>query len=341
MWSSRVLSRLSCRLSVWSLLASIALAGCASSSDPPPPDAAPSLIPTSAEGAFAIASALDVPVPAAAQAILATLSAATDGADDPSRFLLERMIATLPEGTIRSLASQAVPYVAAYLNERVSEIAPQLVPGLEAMVGGLARIAGAFDTVETLQITKDGSALRTITGVRFELARGATVVSFGEAGLPDLVSSARVELDAAGALAISPHSHPLPVGALLRLGLDRAISPSVAPGARDVAGALAALVDCDRLGALVSERIGLGAPTLYRAACRTAMIAVASEIEERIAEVDRAAIVIDVAGSALGVDRNGDGALDELRAGRWTGSVISTSGRIPIGAASFAGSEAP
>jgi len=73
------------------------LAGCGPQQvapDAPPP----STVPASPAGAFAIASWFDVRVPPAAGPVLATLTAATDGPDDPSRYLVDRMIATLPDG---------------------------------------------------------------------------------------------------------------------------------------------------------------------------------------------------------------------------------------------------
>jgi hypothetical protein len=111
----------------------------------------------------------------------------------------------------------------------------------------------------------------------------------------------------------------------------------VASTARDLASALGVLVDCDRLAALLADRIGVGSPSLYRTACRAAMTAIASEIDDRIAAIDATSFRIEVSGAAQGVDVDGDGSLDELRAGTWTGSFSVGSAHQPLDLARFAG----
>ena len=310
---------------------------------PPAPDAPPSMIPTSPAGIFTLTSTLDIEVPPAAAPVLARLIAATDGPDDPSRYLLDRMIATLPDGPIRTLAGNAAPYLAAYLNERLGEIAPGFVTGIDKLADGLSRIASHIGTVETLQIDATGAATRTITAVRFELGAAPITLRLADNGLGDIVTSLDVTLDTAGAagpagtIALGTHAHALPYGAVLRLGLDRAVVGSVVPAAHDLAGALTALVDCDRLGTMVADRIGLGSEAPYRAACRAGMIAIASEVYDRIATIDDTPLGLELAGTALGIDLDANGTMDELRQGRWTGTVTSGSSRAAIQAASFTG----
>jgi hypothetical protein len=332
--------RLCCGL--LALIVFAVLASCGPSPALPAPDGAPpSAVPTSPAGTFAVTSTLDLPVPAAAGPLIATLAAATDAPDDPTRYLVDRMIATLPEGTVKTIATGAAPYVAAYLNERLAEIAPRLGTGIAAIAGGLSRIAAHIGTVETLQIDGGGAALRRITAVRFDVGAAPATVALADGGLADLVVGAHVVLDAAGHVAIGEHTHGLPYGALLRLGLDHAVIASVEPTARDLATALAGLVDCAALGALAADRIGLGTATLYRTACRAAMAAIASEVYARIAAIDDTPLALEVTGTADGVDLDGDGTMDQLRAGRWSGALHTATDRAPIGAASFTGTKVP
>lgn len=316
------------------------LAGCGSAL--PGPDATPPpAVPTSPAGRFAVTSTFDLPVPPAAEPVLATLAAATDGPDDPSRYLVDRMIATLPDGTVRTIASGAAPYVAAYLNARLADIAPRLVPGLAAISGGLARIASHVGTLETLEIDASGAAIRTITAVRFDVGAAPVLVHLADAGLADLGVATRVALDDAGHVTIGAHARGLPYGAWLRLGLDRAVIAGVAPGAPDLAAALAALVDCATIGALAADRIGLGSAGLYRTACQAAMTAIASELDARIAAIDDPPVALELTGTADAIDLDGDSVMDELRAGRWAGALWSAAARAPLDAASFTGTRAP
>src|SRR6185503_3409673 len=173
---------------------------------------------------------------------------------------------------------------------------------------------------------------RTITGARFELGAAPIAVAFADAGLPDITVGLRVALDATGHVKLSQHAHPLPYGALLQLGLDRAVVVSVEPTARDLASAL---------GKLVAERVGLGSASLYAVACRAGMTAIASEIEAQIAAIDDSALGLEVTGTAIGFDSDGDGTMDELRSGSWTGSLYAAAARAPIATATFTGRKAP
>jgi len=336
------LHRVRCRSSVVSvLIVSVVAASCGPAS-PAAPDAAPrSTVPTGPAGRFTLTSTFDLDVPAAAAPVIAALTAATDGPDDPTRYLVDRMIATLPDGTVKTIAIQAAPYVAAYLNTRLADIAPRFVAGIDAIATGLSRIATHVGTIETLQVDDDGAALRTITGVRFDVGATPTTVGFADGGLADLVVGTHVFVDPTGRVTIGDHAHGWPYGAVLRLGLDRAVIASVEPAARDLATALGALVDCGALGALIADRLGLGSATLYRTACQAGMAAIASEIYAKIAAIDDTPLALEVTGAAVGVDRDGDGTMDELHDGRWSGWVGSTASREPIGAAGFTATKAP
>jgi hypothetical protein len=320
-------------------LVTLAITGLVACGGPAPaPDAAPpSTVPTHPTGVFALASTFDVHLPAAAEPAIAVLTAATDGPDDPTRYLVDRMLASLPDGTAKTIAMTVAPYVAAYVNARLVDIAPRFVAGLDGIATGVARIATHFGTVETLRVADDGTGVRTITAVRFDVGRAATVVHLADAGLADISAAVRVTLDAAGRFTISEHAHDLPYGTILRLGVDRAVVPSVEPAAHDLAGALGTLLDCDRLGAVIADRVGLGSAALYGGACRAAMTAIASEIDAHLAAIDQTSLGIEVAGAATALDDTGDGVVDELRAGRWTGAVYSGPERVLIDAASFTG----
>lgn len=317
---------------------------CASPSDAEPPlDASPA--PLDPAGTFAVTSALSLaaPPPAAAAAV-DELLAAIDGPDDPSRYLIDLMIARLPEGQVRTYAEAVAPYAAAYLRVRIDEVAPRFVDGARALGAGLSRIAHRFGTRETLAIDRSGAAIttaadvgrrwfplrRTIAGLRFELAPGAAAVDVGFApeGLPDLVVASRAELeapldDAGGSdrFVIEHHTVALPYAAVLRLGFDRAVIPSVVPGTHDLADALVVLVDCAHLGALISDWIGLGSPALYAQACEIGLTSLAARIYARLDAIEMADVPLALTGAALAVDSDGNATMDALAGGAWTGTL--------------------
>lgn len=295
----------------------------------------PSTVPHDPGGRFAVASTLDMRVPPSATTVVDKLVAMTDGPDDPSRYLVDRMIAALPDGTIKTIATGFAPLVAAYLNEKLADVAPSFASGIAVLAHDLQRIATHVVTLETFAIDPSGRATRTITGVRFEL--GAPV----DADLPTTTASATVMLDRAGHLAIAAHAVRLPYGVILRRGLDRAAIPNVVPTANDLATALGVLVDCAKLGDLASQKIGIGTPTLYRAACKTAMLAIANEVYTQLDTIDAMPLELDVTGAALGVDHDGNGTMDAITSGTWTGSIGTTDAREPLDAAMFTGAVVP
>lgn len=302
------------------------LAACASADAPPEPTApdAPSTIPRDPAGAYALTTTLDVPVPEAARPVLDFAQRATDGADDPMGFAIERVVDGLPDGTTKSVIQFAAPFIVAYLDERVDELAPRFAPGVRAIATGLARVATHVELAETLTVERDGDARRAITGARFDVAVEAPVLAFAAHGLADVTAATRVTLDRAGGVAIDRHTVALPYGALVRLGLDAAVIPAVEPRARDLASALALLVDCPHLGALVADELGVGSAELYGGACAAGMTALANELYEGLDGLAAAPLALELSGTADGFDTDGDGTLDELRAGAWTGNVSAS-----------------
>lgn len=309
------------------LVGSAALGGCDSEPSPSGPDAAPP--PLVLTGRYAITSELTLAAPpdAAARA-LAELAAITDDPADPSRFLIDLMIERLPLGPTRSVATLVAPYVAAFVNDRIATIAPTFVAGVHALGAGLDRVAHGFGTIEELRIDVDGRAHRTLEGLRF----GAVEIPFAPLGLPSTASTTSAAV-AGDRLTIAEHAVGVAYGQVLRLGLDHAVIPGIVPGVADLGGALRALVDCPHLGGLVANRVGIGSPALYAEACTLALASLAQRIYGRLPPFDAPTTPLVVVGTARAVDRDGDGVMDAIDAGTWTGTFA----QAPLGRATFAG----
>src|SRR5262245_22172447 len=97
-----------------SILVVLFVAACAD--DPMMPSADPVAVPIDPAGQFAVTSTFSLSAPpAAAVDVLGELTAATDGPDDPSRYLIDLMIERLPAGSTKTYAAAVAPYVAAYV----------------------------------------------------------------------------------------------------------------------------------------------------------------------------------------------------------------------------------
>ncbi|HEY1816332.1 MAG TPA: hypothetical protein VGG74_28485 [Kofleriaceae bacterium] len=321
------------------LLLAIALAACGPSAAvvaDAPPDA--SIIPTSPAGSFAVTGVLDLQVlPAPADALIAELTDATDGPDDPARFLCDRLVTELPSSWQAIAAAVADDVVAPVLQAELNSVAPDFAPGIHAIAAGLGDLAHHARTVETLAIQPGGYASRTITGVTYDDLQ----IDFATEGMADAIASTSVTLDASGALSIAEHSVELPYGRLLRLGLDREIVPNVDFSASDLSTALADLVDCTQLGQLFAAKVGIGSVTLYATACTAGMAALAADVYDRLDTIDTSPFQLAMTGSAIGVDLDGDGTMDRIDSGLWTGSTSYNGAAAPLADATFTGTKGP
>lgn len=318
------------------LVAATALAApaCAEASGPMmPPD--PVSVPIDPAGHYAVTSSLSLAsVPPPAVHVLSELGSATDGPDDPSRYLIDLMIERMPEGGWKTSAIALAPYFAAYLNNHLAQVAPHFAPGARALAAGLERIAQRFGTIETLDVTNDGeltgdasrsdaitsaSVRRTLLGLRFDVdGRDLADVRFAPLGLPDVATKAHATL-AGDRFTIDRHSLALPYTRLLRLGFDFAVIPSVVPGAHDLATALEELVNCDALGVLASDWMGIGSPEFYASACRIGLTALAAKIYDKLDTIDPATLSLELDGVGDAVDPDHDGPMDAIERGLWAG----------------------
>ena len=304
-------------------LSILALGACATDpADDSPPGSHPR--PLDATGTYALKSTYSLSAPpAAAAAMLAELTTATDGPDDPSRFLIDRLVARLPEGQTQVIAAAVAPYLAAYIQARIDRVAPHLADGLHALGAGLDRVARRWSTVEQLTVDAGGRATRLVTGLDFD----GTAVTFASIGVGELQTTSDIALER-DRLTFGEHSVELPYGVILRQGLDAAVVPRVVPGAHSLDVALAMLVDCDGVGELASEYVGLGSPALYAGACRVALTHLAAEIYERL---DAGPARMTVSGSATIADLDGDGPADVIKGGTWKGTI----GNAPLAQSTF------
>ncbi|HEY4176251.1 MAG TPA: hypothetical protein VGM90_05450 [Kofleriaceae bacterium] len=316
------------------IASALALAGCSPSDRDPTPDAVPSSIPTLLQGDYDVTTAFDLAtLPPPAAELLGTLTDATDNPDDPAHYLVDRMVAMMPEGAPKAYASGLAAYVAPYIQIQIDRVAPKFSPGIRTIVQELDQIGRQFATLEELHINYDGTATRTVTG----LALGSASVELSPANRIDATGTTRATVDLDGTVKLDEHQLQLPYGEILTLALDRAVIPSMDMNATDLADVLRDLVDCDALGEIFADKAGIGSPQLYSTACQGAMLGLASEVYARLHAIDDMPFSIDVAGAALGVDWNGDATMDELRSGTWTGDAWYGGESGPIGRSVFAG----
>ena len=340
------------------LISLACLASCASATSPrtdasPPPPIDPT-------GTYALRSEVHLasPLSGPAAALIADVRAATDDPDDPSRFLVDHLISQLPDGRTKTIASELAPFLAAYLDARLAETSPRLLPGMHAVSDALASFSQQLDPIEQLQIAPQSpgrdeelqaapelppgrgeelwsapsgvehAATIAITGLRI----GKLDVPLAAGGIPEPAVAARVTYTT-GMLMIGDHRLSLPYSRLVRLALDRGIIPAVDPHATDLPTLLIDLVDCDQVGAAIAEGVGVGPASMYSDACVVALRAVAAEWYEHLDALDGMTIDLAIRGDARALDLDRDGRLDAIANGIWTGVL----GDVSVAGSTFEG----
>jgi hypothetical protein len=317
----------------------LVLAACGTSATAPP-DAGPGAVPTTIAGIYALHSDFDLAtnLPGAAGDVVAALIDATDSPDDPTRYIVDLLVAELPDGSVKRFAQASAPYLAGYLNDRLLQDAPSFLTKMRDAGNKLGQIAHHFGTIEVLDVGANGLATHAVTGLHFEIDRVGEDFAFRDVGQPDVrVDGVGVTLDATGTLAIAAHAVPLSYGQVLRIALDKAIIPSLDPAAIDLGDLLHRLVDCRAVGADVADALGLGSPSLYEAACDAGLSAGGRAVYIAIDSTDRAALDFQLAGSAKALDVDHNGTLDKIQTGTWTGTVSYAGTPAPLSRATFYG----
>jgi hypothetical protein len=305
--------------------------------------------PLDATGTFAVHSTFDLAsnMPGTAGTVVNTIIAVTDGADDPTAWIVDQLIAQLPNGTVKSALDTGKLFVVGYLNDRLLDFAPDFVSTMVLVGHDFGDIAKGFGLNETLQLTRAGdgyTAVHTVTGVHFKLDNQELDFALTNYDLANIVvSNVAVAMDATGQLTIASHDVPLAYGQVLRMGLDAAIIPLIDPSAQNLGQLLANKIDCARVGAAVADAIAsllgfhLGSAGTFATACSAGLTAGSKYIYLKIDAIDGAALQFGLAGTARGTDKNKDRMIDTIQTGAWAGTLSYGGTPSPLAPASFFG----
>lgn len=322
----------------------IAIAGCAANRPTPPgagsgpgSGSGPGTSVVSIAGSYSLQSAIDLEaiLPGAAGDVERLLVDATDDPDDPARFLVEHLVAQLPDGDVKDALKLAEPFIVGYVAERMQAIAPSFVVRVRALGDRVGLLARRFGTIEELEVSASGAAVHAVRGVRFAIEPVAIELPFHEHAIAD-VTVENVSVALAGEhLTIGDHDVALPYGRLVRLAIDGALIPAIDPGAHDLATMLARVVDCAALGQAISDALSLGAPAVFASACTSSLVDVAHTVYARLDALDSAPLIFQLAGAARArIDGVRIIALDR---GVWTGRLTYAGASAPLGVATFRG----
>lgn len=279
-----------------------------------------------ATGTYRLHSTFDIAttMPGSAGSFVNGLIAATDDPDDPMSWLLDQMLAQMPAGTFKTILVNAKPFVAGYLNDQLTQLAPELVGTIVQIGQHTAEMTKHFGVNETLVVAgADQTLLATVTadGVRFTLDGTAIDLAFADHDVDDVVAdSVLIQIENEARMLIGEHALPLPYGQIVRMGLDAAIIPTIDPSAHSLVDLLDNVVNCQAVGQSIADALDLGSAAFWASACTAGLGRAADLVYDQIVASD-STLTFHLTGSARVSDENGDHKLDKLRFGTWAGNL--------------------
>ncbi|MDX2089358.1 MAG: hypothetical protein SFX73_16005 [Kofleriaceae bacterium] len=300
-------------------------------------------VPLTPEGRFNVQSDFDLAtnLPGTAGNVARYFIQATDDPDDPTKFILEQVLAALPNGSVKNTLQGSVPFVAGYLNDKLLEVAPDFLDKIVDVGDAFGQVAQHFGTTEVLEITAGGRGIKTVNGLHFTIDGVDLDLPFADFNVqPVKVENLMVTLDQAGRLKVNPHMVPLKYGQLMKIALEQAVIPMIDPSASTLDDLLKNLVNCQAVGRYVYEAIDVGSASTFESACNAGLTIGSNALYNYLNNVDTAALEFNLTGTARGVDRNNDSKMDEIQTGVWTGDLKYSGSPAPLSTAKFHGSKA-
>ena len=317
-----------------SLALALALVGCGDSStddnnpnpDPGDPSGDPDgTRPTEATGTYRIHSTFDIAtnMPGTAGSFVNGLIAATDDPDDPMSWLLDQMINSMDPGAIKTILQNAKPFVAGYLNDQVTQLAPELVNTVTEIGQRMAYMTKHFGVEEKLIVISSDQQLvgqMTVDGVRFPIDAMTTIdAPFAAHNLDDVTANGLHVTYENGRMGMGEHTLPLPYGKLVRIGLDSAIIPAIDPTADSLADLLDNVVNCTGVGQGIADALDVGSPAFWKSVCLAGLDQAADLVYDQL--VDPATMLdFNLTGTSRASDTTADYQLDKLSFGEWSGT---------------------
>jgi hypothetical protein len=280
-----------------------------------------------AQGTYRVNSTFDIAtnMPGTAGSVLNGIIAATDDADDPMSWLLDQMLAQMDDGTLKDILVAAKPFVAGYLNDRLHDLAPDLVDTLVDVGQRMEDMTKHFGLNEKLEVSSVDQvyiARVTADGVRFTINGTSTDLDFFSHDIDNVVANdVLITYDKPGSrLGIGDHTLPLPYGKIVRVGLDFAIIPAIDPTAHNLAELLDHLINCQAVGSNIATALGFGSASFWGAACHSGVTAGANVLYDQLAD-QNSKLSLKLVGSSRAADTNNDYKLDKLVFGNWQGTM--------------------
>lgn len=298
--------------------------------------------PLDPRGRYRVDSKFDIVagLPGAVGQVTSTFIDMTDSPYDPATFFLDQAVNSISDGTTRAFINGARPALDAIVNDALRAASPQIVDDLIEVGNDFGQVARKFGTQSTLEVTAASAGFasaHTLTHVVFTIDGNTSTFPLADLGMTNVAAPNVGYQQSNDRTDIGTHQFPLSYGSLLMVALEQVVIPAVDPSATDLQGFFTNLIDCDDVGAEISQYIGFGSPSLYAGACRLGIGYASNYVEGRILSLNSSAMLLNIGGNARPMDTNTDLKIDVLQNGTWTGSMSYANQSVTLGASTFRG----
>ncbi len=298
--------------------------------------------PLDPKGTFRVASQFDLVsgLPGTVGQVTNTFIDMTDSPYDPATFFLDQAVNAISDSTTRALINGARPALDAIVNDVIRSASPTIVTDLLEVGNNFGQVARKFGTQSTLTVTAAAEGFassHTLTHIVFTVDGQSSQFLLSDLGMTNVAAPNVGYQQTDDRTDIATHQFPLSYGSVLMVALEEVIIPLVDPSATDLNSFFANLINCDAVGAEISDYLPFGSPSLYAGACRLGLGYATNYIEGRIRSLDSSALLLNVSGNARPMDTNTDRKIDILQNGTWTGSMTYANQPVTLGASTFRG----
>ena len=302
-----------------------------------------------AAGKYTLRSTFDLATnaPGTAGEIVNTFIAATDDPDDPTSWMIDQVINAMDDGWVKNFVRNSKPFVSGYINDRLLEIAPDLVDKMILIGRDLGDVTKNFGLNETLEVSGSPgayTATRAVLGTHFKINNVESDHAFTDYGAtPIVVNGVGTSIETGGKIQLADHKVPLSYGKVLRIAIDGMIVPSLEPAASNLNELFSESVNCQVVGEAMDQACydffgfspGVGT---FRNACTAGLNAAAGFIYSKIDSIDGTALELGMTGSARVLDKDNDNTIDTIQTGAWSGTATYGGAPAPLAEATFYGS---
>ncbi|MDX2090608.1 MAG: hypothetical protein SFX73_22300 [Kofleriaceae bacterium] len=277
-------------------------------------------------GGYRISSTFDLltNMPGNSGSFLNGLVEATDDPDDPMSWLVDKMLEQMQPGTLKDVLTTAKPFVIGYLNDEVTNLAPELFDTLIQIGQNMEDVTKHMGLEEKLWVdVVDQSHVGKVTvdGLAFTIAGTTTKHMFADHDIDNVeATGVFVSLDAQSRFRIGQHTLPLPYGKIARVALDAAVIPAIDPSATSLGQLLSNAVNCQGVGQSIADALDIGSASFWAGACTGGLGLVANEVYEQLLDQD-AILGLTIQGEARASDTDSDYKIDKLSLGEWDGTM--------------------